>query len=556
MIDKLKNRYSEIIYKETGITGIVQEPKKANADLAIPLFTLSKNLNKNIKEVYDLLVPLFKEEKEIENISFENGFLNISLNKVVVSKEVLLEINKNKNSYANLESNKKVIFIDYSSPNIAKNFSVGHLRSTVIGNSLKNIYLKRGYKVIGENYLGDWGTQFGKMVVAYKLWGDDEIIKKNPVSELQKLYVKFHEEVENDPSLEDKARQVFKEMEENHNEEYLRIWKYFRDESLVEFDKLYKLLNVSFDLNNGEAFYNNKVDYAIKKLEEKNLLKIDDGATIINVGDDIPPALIRKSDGTTLYLLRDIATIIYRYENYKFDKILYVVGNEQKLHFEQLSRIIKLLGYNFELVHINFGLVLLNGKKMSTRGGNTAKLVDVLAEAINLAEKNIIEKNPNLKNIKKASTDIGVGAVIFNDLKNERTLDIDFSLDNMLKFEGQTGPYLQYTSVRINSILKSVEFNLKDVDFKNYDDELKFEIVKQISLFGENIDKAISNNMPSVVARYLLNLSQLFNKLYASQRFIVEDKCVLASNLLLLNSVKEILNEGLRLLGINHLEEM
>lgn len=556
MIDKLKNKYSEIIYNETGITGIVQEPKKANADLAIPLFTLAKNLNKSIKEIYDLLLPLLKDEKEIEKITFENGFLNILLNKVVVSKEVLLEINKSKNKYANLENNKKVIFIDYSSPNIAKNFSVGHLRSTVIGNSLKNIYLKRGYKVIGENYLGDWGTQFGKMVVAYKLWGNDEIIKKNPVSELQKLYVKFHEEVENDPSLEDKARQVFKEMEENNNQEYLKIWKYFRDESLIEFDKLYKLLNVSFDLNNGEAFYNNKVNYAIKKLEEKKLLKIDDGATIINVGDDIPPALIRKSDGTTLYLLRDIATIIYRYENYKFNKILYVVGNEQKLHFEQLSRIIKLLGYNFELVHINFGLVLLNGKKMSTRGGNTAKLVDVLAEAINLAEKNIIEKNPNLKNIKKTSTDIGVGAVIFNDLKNERTLDIDFSLDNMLKFEGQTGPYLQYTSVRINSILKSVKFNLKDVNFQNYNDELKFEIVKQISLFGENIDKAIINNMPSVVARYLLNLSQLFNKLYASQRFIVEDKQVLASNLLLLNSVKEILNEGLRLLGINHLEEM
>ena len=393
------------------------------------------------------------------------------------------------------------------------------------------------------------------MIVAYLRWGNSEKIKQNPIAELQSLYVKFHEEMGKDSSLEEEAREVFRKMELG-DEKYLKLWKTFREESLKEFMHVYDILKVKFDSYAGEAFYNDKIDDLVKKIEKLNLLKIDDGATIINLGDDIPPALIKRSDGGTLYITRDLTALLYRFKTYNFSKILYVVGNEQKLHFEQLKRVSDLMGYNFDLVHVNFGLVLIDGKKMSTRSGTNANLLTIINEAIKEAEKQILEKNPNLENIKEISRKIGIGAIIFNDLKNERNLDIDFDLENMLKFEVQTGPYIQYSGVRINSILKNETIDETLIDYQVFNDEAYFELIKLVDSFSEIIDKALKDNSPSVVAKYLLTLSQSFNRFYGKHKIVVDDKNLLNTNLTLIKAVRLVLNEGLRLLGIDYLDEM
>ena len=323
----------------------------------------------------------------------------MSIDKVKFSKLVLDQVFKEQSDYGK-DNILKTVCIDYSAPNIAKSFSIGHLRSTMIGNALKNIYTKLGYKVVGINHLGDWGTQFGKMIVAYKLWGNRALIESNPITELQKLYVKFHEEVEANPSLEDDARKVFKQLEDG-DQDTLALWQYFRDESLKEFMSMYDLLGVSFDTYDGESFYNDKMEPIADKLDELGLLVEDDGAMIVRL-ENLPPALIKRRDGATLYITRDLAALFYRYNTYHFDKVLYVVGNEQKLHFEQLSAVTKLMGHQFDIEHVNFGLVLQDGKKMSTRGGRVVKLYDVIKEAINQAELAITAKNPNLTDKEKS----------------------------------------------------------------------------------------------------------------------------------------------------------
>lgn len=555
MISDLKKLFKKTIFEKLNILVDIQDSKMEESDLAIPLFRLSKELEKPILDVYNIIFDIIKNNKYIKHITFEKGFLNILLNRNIIAKIVLNDIYNKKDKYEDIPSNNQQIFIDYSSPNIAKHFSIGHLRSTIIGNCIKLIYRKRGYSVYSENYLGDWGSQFGKLVVAYLRWGNDEEIKKNPVSVLQALYVRYHNEEELDDTLIKQAHEVFNEMEKG-NEKYLKIWRYFRDVTIEEFDKMYSLLNVSFDSQKGEAYYNSKVDAVLDLINKKNILKIDQGASIINVGDDIPPALIKRADGAPLYLLRDIATIYDRYKQTKFNKILYVVGNEQTLHFQQLKRVCKLLDLNFDIEHVNFGLVLLDGKKMSTRQGHTAKLIDILNNAISDSKNAILDKNPNLENIDDASKKIGVGAVIYNDLKNEKHLNIDFNLENMLKFEGQTGPYIQYTSVRINSIINQVNLNISEVDYNIYNDSNYYELVKLIDQFGEVLDKVLQTYSPAGLARYLFNLSQAFNKLYSLKKFIVDDINLLASNMLILSSVRIVINEGLRLLGIDYLDKM
>ncbi|HHY96463.1 MAG TPA: arginine--tRNA ligase, partial [Acholeplasma sp.] len=449
----------------------------------------------------------------------------------------------------------KTVVIDYSSPNIAKSFSVGHLRSTVIGNSLKLIYEKNGYRVIGINHLGDWGTQFGRMIVAYKKWGNESLIEKNPISELQKLYVKFHDELANHPELEQEGRDAFLKLEQG-DPEYIKLWDFFREQSLKEFMEMYDLLNVKFDSFNGEAFYNDKMDRVVKELEEKNLIKEDEGALVVFIGENYPPVLIKRSDGATLYATRDLAALLYRKDTYNFDKILYVVGNEQKLHFESLKKVSDLMGYNFDLVHVNFGLVLQDGKKMSTRTGKYTKLMDVINEAISNAKKAIEEKNPNLENKEEVAKTVGVGAIIFNDLKNERHLDVEYNLEQMVKFEGQTGPYLQYSIVRIFSMLKNVNLNFDLVNYQTYTNDVYFNLVQLIDQFPVVLERAQNENSPSVIARYLLQLAQEFNSFYGKVRILADDQNLLQSNIYLVTAIQTVLIEGLRLLGIGYLEAM
>jgi arginyl-tRNA synthetase len=505
-------------------------------------------------DIFNAIKADILSHSEVEDVVFLNGFLNITLKRGKVAKDILNTIYLEEENYGQLPNNNKVVCIDYSSPNIAKSFSVGHLRSTVIGNSLRRIYEKRGYKVFGINHLGDWGTQFGKMIVAYQKWGNKEDIEKDPIDELQKLYVRFHEEEANDPTLEQQGRDAFKKLEDN-DPEYIELWRWFREESLKEFMTMYDILNVTFDSYNGEAFYNDKMDRIVEMLESKNLLKVDEGATIVEL-ENMTPALIKRSDGATLYMTRDLAALIYRYENYHFDKMLYVVGNEQRLHFEQLKAITNLMGYNFDIEHVNFGLILLDGKKMSTRGGKTKKLDAVIAQAVEFAKAAILEKNPNLNNQDEVAKAVGVGAIIFNDLKNERHLDVDFNLENMIKFEGQTGPYVQYSSVRIASILKNQTIDLNLVDESFYKLDHYFDIVMLLSQFPQIVDRAIEQNAPSTIARYLLQLSQAFNSFYGKQKVIVEDKGHLNANLLFVKAIRTVINEGLRLIGMTALDEM
>lgn len=557
MIEHIKHKIKKVLEEQLNIDDLViEEPKRGNADISIPLFSFAKKMSVSPKVVYDRFQIIENLIEEIDHIEFLNGFLNIYVKRKMVAKKIIHQIQVEKEKYGNLTEGKgKTIVMDYSSPNIAKSFGVGHLRSTVIGNSIKKIYEKLGYQVVGVNHLGDWGTQFGKMIVAYEKWGNREDIDKNPIDELQKLYVRFHDEEKNDPSLEEKAREVFLKLEQN-DPHYVALWTWFKDESMKEFMEMYELLNVSFDSYDGESFYNDKMDDAIKELEAKDLLKIDDGATIVDLGEELPPALIKKSDGATLYMTRDLAALLYRARHYHTNTVLYVVGNEQQLHFKQLKKLTDLLGYNFDVVHVNFGLVMIDGKKMSTRGGKFKRLEEVITQAINDAKQSITEKNPNLKDQDKVAKAVGVGAIIFNDLKNERHLNVDFSLENMLKFEGQTGPYLQYTGVRIHSILKDQVVDHHKVNLSYFEEDHYFEIIKLLAQFPMMLERAKESFMPSVIARYLINLAQGFNSFYGKQRIQVEDEGHLMANLLFLESIEIVLKEGLRILGIESLEEM
>ena len=557
MIEKIKKEIKDILDNDFGLLDVVvEEPKKGIADLAIPLFAFAKTFRKPPMEIgKDFEKSILKIDK-VSHTEFLNGFLNIYLKRVLFAKEVLFEIHEKEDTYGNQTLPKKeTVAMDYSSPNIAKSFSVGHLRSTMIGNALKNIYQKCGYEVIAINHLGDWGTQFGKMIVAYQKWGNEEEVKQNPINELQKLYLKFHDEEKNDPTLEQQARDVFRALELK-DPVYTKLWEWFKEESLREFMDMYDLLDVSFDSYDGESFYNDKMDAVVDELESKGLLKIDQGATIVDLGSELPPALVKRSDGATLYITRDLAALLYRHHTYQANKVLYIVGNEQQLHFKQLKAVTDLMGYNFDIEHVNFGLVLIDGKKMSTRSGKFKKLEDVINQAISEAKEAIEQKNPNLKDADYVAKTVGVGAIIYNDLKNERHLDVDFNLANMLKFEGQTGPYLQYSSVRIQSILKNETFDLNVLDLDVYQEDHYFEIIKYLAQFPSVVNRARELNAPNQIARYIMSLAQSFNSFYAKERINVEEQARKNANLLLISNIQIVINEGLRLLGIKSLKEM
>ena len=555
--NKLENYYKTQYGLELSI--VVEEPKNASmGDISIPMFVVVKTLRKPMPEIVKETIEVIKTNENIKSISNVGAFVNLFVDKESLALQIIKNALALGENYGQSDVGLgKNVVLDYSSPNIAKSFSIGHLRSTMIGNSLKLIMQKCGYSTTAINYLGDWGTQFGKMIVAYKLWGNKEEILADPINQLTKLYVKFHEEAENNPSLEDDAREAFRKME-LRDPEYLELWSWIKEESLKESAQIYELLDINFDSYNGEAYYNDKMDSVVEELEQKELLFEDQGAKIVNLGDDMPPALIKRRDGGSLYITRDLAAVFDRKNTYNFDKMLYLVGNEQKLHFNQLKRLIDKMGYDYssQIEHVNFGLYLTNGKKASTRKGNVVKLYDVLQTAISLAYDLISAKNPNLENKDEIAKNVGIAAIVFADLKNFRGTDVEFNIEQAVKFEGQTGPYLQYTSVRIASILKNKEFDINDCDNSLFDKPHYFEVVKLIGQFKATIEYAALEYAPSHIAKYLLTLAASFNKFYSIEKINAEDETIRNTNFALAKAVRVVLNEGLRLLGIKYVDEM
>ncbi|EOH87690.1 arginine--tRNA ligase [Enterococcus pallens] len=535
------------------VARLLENPKSADhGDVAFPAFSLAKIYRKAPQQIAADLAEKISPE-HFEKVEVVGPYLNFFMKKEAVSGDVLKEIIEAGSQFGSSTiGNNGNVTIDMSSPNIAKPISMGHLRSTVIGNSISLILSKVGYQPIKINHLGDWGTQFGKLIVAYKKWGSEEKVKAEPISELLRLYVQFHEEAENDATLEDEARAWFKKLEEN-DEEAVELWKWFRSESLKEFNKIYDMLEVRFDSYNGEAFYNDKMDEVVTMLEEKHLLKEDQGAEIVDLTNyDLNPALIKKSDGATLYITRDLAAAIYRKRTYNFVKSLYVVGNEQSIHFKQLKAVLKEMGFDWsdDMKHIPFGLITQGGKKLSTRKGKIILLEEVLNEATESALAQIVEKNPDLPNKEEVARQVGVGAVIFHDLKNDRLNNFDFELDEVVRFEGETGPYVQYTHARAMTILDKAEFTPSTTVSYSLNDADSWEIIKLLQAFPDIVSQAAEQYEPSVIAKHSLRLAQAFNKYYAHTKILVEDEQKEA-RLALVYAVTTILKEDLRLLGVH-----
>lgn len=540
------------------IYNLLEKPKSSEmGDIAFPAFSLAKVERKAPQAIAaDIAEKL--DRTGFEKIVATGPYVNFFLDKTAISHQVLTEVITEKEAYGQLNIGQGGnVTIDMSSPNIAKPFSVGHLRSTVIGDALANIHEKLGYTPIRINHLGDWGKQFGMLIVAYKLWGDKAAVEANPIAELLKLYVRINAEAEEKPELDEEARQWFKKLEDG-DAEALELWQWFRDESLVEFNRIYDKLGVTFDSFNGEAFYNDKMGEGIQILEDKGLLQESKGAQIVDLESyNLPPALIMKTDGATLYITRDMATALYRKRNYDFVKSLYVVGQEQINHFKQLKAVLKEMGYDWsdDMTHITFGLVTKDKKKLSTRKGNIILLEPTLDEAISRALSQIEAKNPDLENKEEVAHAVGVGAVKFYDLKTDRDNGYDFDLEAMVSFEGETGPYVQYAYARIQSILRKANFQpTADNDYKLADAE-SWEIIKHIQNFSTIVKRAGEKCEPSLIAKYAINLAQAFNKYYAHTR-ILDESPERDSRLALAYATGLVLKEALRLLGVSAPEKM
>lgn len=540
------------------VSQLLENPKTAeHGDVAFPAFALAKVYRKAPQQIASELAEKI-DPASFEKIEVVGPYLNFFMNKEVISEHVLQTVLKEKNHYGDQSiGNQQAVPIDMSSPNIAKPISMGHLRSTVIGNSIGFILEKIGYQPIRINHLGDWGTQFGKLIVAYKKWGSEEAVKKEPINELLRLYVEFHEQAENDKALEDEARAWFKKLEDG-DQEATELWQWFRDESLQEFNKIYDMLEVSFDSLNGEAFYNDKMTEVVELLEEKHLLQEDQGAEIVDLtAYDLNPALIRKSDGATLYITRDMAAALYRKRTYNFAKSLYVVGNEQSYHFKQLKAVLKEMGFDWsdDMHHILFGLITKDGKKLSTRKGKIVLLEEVLNEAIESAKEQITEKNPGLANKDEVAKQVGVGAVVFHDLKNDRLNNFDFTLEEVVRFEGETGPYVQYSHARAMSILEKAQFDPANAQALALNDAESWEVIKLIQRYPETILQAADKYEPSVIAKHAIKLAQAFNKYYANVKILAED-AQKDARLALVYAVTVLLKEDLRLLGLHAPDKM
>ena len=543
---------------QDAILNLLEQPKSSDlGDIAFPAFSLAKVERKAPQAIAADIAEKI-DQSAFEKVVATGPYVNFFLDKSRISDQVIKSVIEAGADYGQQdEGHGQNITIDLSSPNIAKPFSVGHLRSTVIGDALSNIFRKMGYNTIKINHLGDWGKQFGLLMVAYKKWGSKEAVEANPIDELLKLYVRINAEIENDPELDEEGRKWFKKLEDG-DPEATELWQWFRDESLVEFNRIYKLLGVEFDSLNGEAFYNDKMDEAVQILEDKGLLKESKGASIVELDDvNLPPAMIKKSDGATLYITRDIATAIYRARTYNFVKNIYAVGQEQSNHFRQLKAVLKKMGFDWsdDMVHVDFGLVTKNRQKLSTRKGNIILLEPTLQEAISRAKAQIEEKNPELENKEEVAHAVGVGAVKFYDLKTDRRNGYDFDLEAMVSFEGETGPYVQYAYARIQSILRKANFTPSTDATYSLSDPESWEIIKLLQDFSRVVKRAAENYDPSLIAKYAINLAQAFNKYYAHTR-ILDESPERESRLALSYSTAVVLKEALRLLGVDAPEKM
>lgn len=544
---------------ENELVSYIEIPPNSDlGDYAFPCFKLAKALRKappviaqEIKNQIDL------DENIIEKIEIVGGYLNIYINKKTLIGNVLMEVAEKQEKYgsSNIGQGKNVV-IDYSAPNIAKPFHIGHLRSTVIGGALYKIYNFLGYNSVGINYLGDWGLQFGKVMAGYDLWKNEYDFSQSEIQAILKIYIRFNQEEKEKPELTELARQYFKRLEEGNPKE-VETWKWIRKISLENYQKTYDLLNSKFDSYNGESYYNDKMDAVVEEIKEKGLLKASEGAQVVDLEEyDMPPCIIITSAGTTIYATRDLASLKDRINKYNFEKAIYVVGNEQRLHFKQVFKVLELMGYPeyaSKCEHVPFGLVVdKDGEKIGSRKGNSVFLEDILKEAIQKVEKIIDEKNPSLENKEDVARKVGVGAIIFNDLSNSRIKDEIFDWDMLLNFQGETGPYIQYIYVRTRSLLEKAGYipDIKNVDFSKIQEKEAIETIKLLYRFNEVIENAAQKNEPSVVARYLIDVAQNFSTFYNEHKIITEDKAVQDARLALTYCVGTVLKTGVTLLGM------
>lgn len=568
------NYKSEIAKKIHNVTGVDQKeleeyieipPNSELGDFAFPCFRLAKELRKAPPVIASEIKEKIVLDDTIDRVDVVGGYLNFFTNKTGLVKSVLTEALEKGKDYGKSDIGAgKTIIIDYSSPNIAKPFHIGHLRTTVIGGALYKMYKFLGYNVVGINHLGDWGMGISKTIAGYEMWKDEYSFDVEPIKSILAIYVRFNKMEKEDPSYTDKARDVLIRLE-NKDEETTKIWKWIIDISLENYKRVYDLLGSEFDSYNGEAFYNDKMDRVINELEEKGLLKDSEGAKVVEMPDEnIPPCIIITSAGTTIYATRDLAALLYRIDKYNFSKALYVVGSEQSLHFKQVFKTLELMGYEkYAKVceHIPFGLVLdENGEKIGSRkGGQLLTLEEILNEAIDKSQKIIEEKNPGLENKEEVAKMVGVGAIIFNDLSNNRIKDEIFDWNQLLNFNGETGPYMQYTYVRTQSILRNAgvsNIDEKDIDFSKLLDSEAIDVVKRLSEYTDIVINATNKNEPSIIARYLIDLAHSFSRFYNEHQIICADEETKKARLALTKCVGTTIKSGLALLGISTPEKM
>lgn len=562
IIEILEEKIPDLSAKEIGML-IEIPPSYDLGDFAFPVFSLAKIYRKNPAIIAEDLAKEIKDEN-FEKIETKGAYINFFINKKKLVSTVLNEIEEKKEDFGKSNmGNGKNVLIEYSSPNIAKPFHIGHIRSTVIGDSIKRIYKFLGYNTFALNHLGDYGTQFGMLICAYKHWGDKEKIEKNPIPELLKLYVRINTEAEENEDLRNESRKYFKLLEEN-DQEAIKIWEWFREVSLKEFNKVYKMLDIEFDSYNGESFYTDKMPAIVEELKEKNLLEDSQGAKIVNLEKEgLPSSIIIKSDGTTIYLTRDLAAAKYRKGTYKFYKNLYVVGSQQNLHFNQLRAILKKMGYEWskDCLHIPFGMVSLEDGTLSTRKGKVVYLEDLLNKAVDKVES-ILEdrekiKGQKIENKRELAHIVGIGAVKFQELFNQRIKDYVFNWDKSLSFEGETGPYVQYTHARISSLLEKGNFDInKKIDVSLIKSDEEIDLIRILYNFTKAVIDAHEKYEPYIVTRYLIELAKTFNKYYTNTQILIEDEKLKDARLFLCYGVKTVLKEGLNLLGIKSPDKM
>ena len=573
MID-FKKEIAEIIAKnlegltEDEIKSMIEIPQdQSMGDYAFPCFRLAKTMRKAPNLIAAELAEKLQGEQLFSEVSPVNAYVNMFVSREEMMKSTVSEVLEEKENFgrSDIGGNKKVI-VEFSSPNIAKPFHIGHIRSTVIGNSLSKIYDALGYDVFKINHLGDYGTQFGKMICAYRRWGNREDVINAPIKTLLGYYTKFHVEVEEHPELEDEARAIFTKLEQGSKEE-VELWQWFREESLKEFQRVYDMLGIEFDSYNGESFYSDKMPRFEKELSDKGLLQESNGAQVVDLEEyKLGTALIKKSDGSSLYITRDIAAAVYRKENYDFYKNIYVVATQQNLHFQQLFKIIELMGYDWanQCVHVPFGMVRLEEGTMSTRHGRVVFLEDVLNGAIEKTREIIEEKNPNIENLEEITSQVGIGAVVFNELSNNRIKDYTFKWDQILNFDGETGPYVQYTHARCASLLRKAGEDIvaKAQDPKNVDFALlaksdsAYELTKLIYAFPGVVEQAGEKYEPSIITRHIIDIAQCFNKFYHDEHIIADDEVEKTSKIALVIATKRVIATGIGLLGMKAPERM